>query len=101
MHDAYSPRGELGEAAENLLARASFNPRGRREAPGHGLSPDVIHTKFSELVKLSGASNKLPLVVDLIRTLNPVEAKYVIKIITGDLRIGLKENTVEEAISKA
>src|SRR5262249_20378751 len=30
-----------------------------------------------------------------------VEAKYVIKIITGDLRIGLKENTVEEAIAKA
>src|SRR4029077_15612238 len=31
----------------------------------------------------------------------PAETKYVIKIITGDLRIGLKENTVEEAIAKA
>jgi DNA ligase-1 len=30
-----------------------------------------------------------------------VEVKYVIKIITGELRIGLKENTVEEAIAKA
>ena len=100
MHDAYSARGDLGEAAENLLGAAATR-RGWREAPGEGLNPDAIHTKLSELVKLSGASNKLPLVLDLLSSLNPVEIKYVIKIITGDLRIGLKENTVEEAIAKA
>src|SRR5262249_26526964 len=101
MHAAYSARGDLGEAAENVLVTASPTGRGWREAPGEGLNPDVIHTKFSELVKLSGASNKLPLVLDLLGSLNPVEIKYIIKIITGDLRIGLKENTVEEAIAKA
>ena len=31
----------------------------------------------------------------------PLEAKYIVKIMTGDLRIGLKENLVEEAIAKA
>jgi DNA ligase-1 len=31
----------------------------------------------------------------------PIEAKYIVKIITGDLRIGLKESLVEEAIAKA
>ena len=31
----------------------------------------------------------------------PLEAKYILKIITGDLRIGLKESLVEEAIAKA
>jgi DNA ligase 1 len=130
MHDAYNERGDLGEAAENLLSNASSSGRGWRderseckpdraqpvderseckpdraqpvmEIPGEGLSPAAIQTKFSELVKLSGASNKIPLVIDLLRTLTPIEAKYVIKIITGDLRIGLKENTVEEAIAKA
>src|SRR5436190_15352152 len=44
MHEAYSDRGDLGEAAENLLARAS--ERGRRESPGEGFRPDAIHTKF-------------------------------------------------------
>src|SRR5437867_5933625 len=43
----------------------------------------------------------MPGVLDLFRSLTPAEAKYVIKIITGDLRIGLKENTVEEAIATA
>jgi ATP-dependent DNA ligase len=101
MHQAYSDRGDLGEAAEDLLASASRNGSGRRETPGESLSPDAIQAKFAELVKLSGASNKLPLVLDLLSALNPVEVKYIIKIITGDLRIGLKENTVEEAIAKA
>ena len=43
--------------------------------------------------------------MELLRTLfEPMsagEVKYAIKIITGDLRIGLKESLVEEAIAKA
>src|SRR5437016_1565307 len=95
IHQIYLDRGDLGEMAERLLPSPSG--RGQSEDPG----PAVIQTKFSDLVKLSGASNKMPLVLDLFRSLSPIEAKYVIKIITGDLRIGLKENTVEEAIAKA
>ena len=31
----------------------------------------------------------------------PLEAKYIVKIMTGDLRIGLKESLVEDAIARA
>jgi DNA ligase-1 len=92
IHDVYLERGDLGESAERLLAG--------RPAEGF-LSPAQVQEKFAELVKLSGAANKLPLILDLIRGLTPVETKYAVKIVTGDLRIGLKENTVEEAIAKA
>jgi DNA ligase-1 len=37
----------------------------------------------------------------LLRRAAPIETKYIIKIITGDLRIGLKERLVEEAIAQA
>jgi hypothetical protein len=37
----------------------------------------------------------------LLSEISPLEAKYVVKIMTGDLRIGLKESLVEEAIAKA
>src|SRR5437660_906985 len=90
IHQIYLDRGDLGEMAERLL-----------QGSGEGLSPAAIQSKFSGLVKISGASNKMPAVLDLLRSLSPTEAKYVIKIITGDLRIGLKENTVEEAIARA
>src|SRR5438093_1671893 len=92
IHQIYLDRGDLGELAERLLASPSGS---------EGPNPAIIQSKFSELVKISGASNKMPAVHDLLRSLGPREAKYVIKIITGDLRIGLKENTVEEAIARA
>src|SRR5213593_145218 len=103
IHEIYLDRGDLGEMAERLLA----SPIGARpaalidRAAGEGPNPATIQSKFADLVKLSGASNKMPAVLDLLRSLAPVEVKYVIKIITGDLRIGLKENTVEEAIARA
>ena len=91
IHQNYLDCGDLGEMAERLLSSSSaVSP-----------TPAAIQAKFSELVKISGASNKMPAVVDLLRSLGPVEVKYVIKIVTGDLRIGLKENTVEEAIARA
>jgi DNA ligase-1 len=37
----------------------------------------------------------------LLSRATPLEAKYLIKIITGDLRIGLKESLVEEGIAQA
>jgi DNA ligase-1 len=92
IHDIYLERGDLGEMAERLLTRHTAEA---------ALCPAQVQATFAELVKISGASNKLPALLDLFRCLTAPEAKYVIKIITGDLRIGLKENTVEEAIAKA
>ena len=104
IHQIYLDRGDLGEMAERLLASPSGRGRGdsqQADAAGEGPNPATIQSQFSDLVKLSGAANKLPAVLDLFRSLSALEAKYVIKIITGDLRIGLKENTVEEAIARA
>src|SRR2546426_11160546 len=86
IHQIYLERGDLGEMAERLLAR---------HAAEASWSPSQVHGIFAELVKISGAANKVPALLDLFRSLTAPEAKYVIKIITGDLRIGLKENTVE------
>jgi len=36
-----------------------------------------------------------------LKRISPLEAKFLVKILTGDLRIGLKEGLVEEAIAKA
>src|SRR5437762_1848141 len=91
IHKIYLDRGDLGEMAERLLAG---------HAAEGSLSPAGVQSKFAELVNISGAA-KLPMVGELLRSLTPTETKYVIKVITGDLRIGLKENTVEEAIARA
>src|SRR5205823_6188358 len=48
-----------------------------------------------------GPADKSALVRELLSQVTPLEAKYILKIMTGDLRIGLKESLVEEAIAKA
>jgi DNA ligase-1 len=60
-----------------------------------------VQRAFRQIAVARGAAAKGALLRDLLSRATPLEAKYIIKIITGDLRIGLKESLVEEAIAKA
>jgi len=90
---AYRRHGDLGAAAEELL---------QSRAPSGGtITVAGLSAAFDELARTSRAELKLRLIEDLLRRSTPVEAKYIVKVITGDLRIGLKESLVEEAIAAA
>ncbi len=56
---------------------------------------------FEELQKIRGPIAKGDRLEKTLAALTPLEASYVVKILTGDLRIGLKEGLVEEAIASA
>jgi DNA ligase 1 len=56
---------------------------------------------FGELSETRGPLDKRALLKERLARLDPLAAKYLIKIITGDLRIGLKEGLVEEALAAA
>jgi DNA ligase-1 len=56
---------------------------------------------FGELAATRGPLDKKTLLQERLARLDPLAAKYLIKIITGDLRIGLKEGLVEEAVAAA
>lgn len=90
---AYRRYGDLGAAAEEVL-------QGRAPATS-AISVAEVAAIFDQLARTSRAEHKLMLVEDLLRRATPAEAKYIVKIITGDLRIGLKESLVEEAIAAA
>jgi DNA ligase-1 len=88
---AYRKHGDLGAVAGDILAE--------RPAQGVGIL-EVAHT-FRQIAAARGPAAKAALVRDLLARATPLEAKYIVKIMTGDLRIGLKESLVEEAIAKA
>ncbi len=56
---------------------------------------------FESLHLARGPLQKTALLEARLATLDPLEASYLVKILTGDLRIGLKEGLVEEAIASA
>jgi DNA ligase-1 len=88
---AYRRHGDLGAVAGDILPQHA----------GQGLTVLGTENTFRQVAATRGAEPKVALVRDLLTCATPLEAKYVIKIMTGDLRIGLKESLVEEAVAKA
>ncbi|MCW5981607.1 MAG: ATP-dependent DNA ligase [Bryobacteraceae bacterium] len=92
MESSYRRHGDLGAMTEELL-------RGRSASGGVSLSE--VAQAFETLAARRGPEQKLAALETLLGRAEPLVAKYIVKIITGDLRIGLKESLVEEAIAHA
>jgi DNA ligase 1 len=56
---------------------------------------------ISRLSEMRGTKNKTGLLASVLRGATPLEAKYLVKLLAGDLRIGLREGLVEDAIARA
>jgi DNA ligase-1 len=84
--------GEAGTAAEIALADNA--------APLPTLTLRDVLGAFEALVEARGPSRKRPVLAALLRRATPVEAKYIIKIMGGDLRIGLQEGQLEDALAR-
>ncbi len=91
---AYRKHGDLGSAACDML-----EGRNGRRIP-ECISLADVRRAFDEIATTRTATVKATLLKALLERATPLEAKYILKIITGELRIGLKESLVEEAIAK-
>src|SRR5438270_126075 len=91
LSEAYRRHGDLGAVAAEVLPAIN----------GRDLSVAEIQARFRQIAAARGPVDKSALVRELLSQVTPLEAKYILKIMTGDLRIGLKESLVEEAIAKA
>jgi DNA ligase-1 len=56
---------------------------------------------FDRLAATSGATAKRAILAELLRKVNAQGARYIVKILTNELRIGLVEGLVESSIAKA
>jgi DNA ligase 1 len=99
---AYREHGDLGAVAGAVLPSEMKWGNGCPRASSANENPvSKIQLTFREIAAARGPATKAVLVRKLLSEVSPLEAKYIVKIITGDLRIGLKESLVEEAIAKA
>lgn len=87
-----SSHGDAGKTAFEVLEnRTAPEPFGILQ------SRDLFET----LQKARGPIAKKDLLASRLTRLSAPEAQYIVKILTGDLRIGLREGLVEEAIAAA
>ncbi|MGA2372894.1 MAG: ATP-dependent DNA ligase [Candidatus Korobacteraceae bacterium] len=90
---AYRERGDLGAAAYDvLLAKAPASPT---------ITLQEVRAAFDRIAETRTATAKAAVLKSLLERATALEAKYILKIITGELRVGLKESLVEEAIARA
>src|SRR6202044_2061551 len=95
---AYRRHGDLGAAAYDLLA-AQGSGGGTQNSEGLSLT-DGAET-FAGMAVARTTAVRAALVEGLLRRASPLEAKYLLKLMLGDMRIGVKQSLVEEAIAFA
>ena len=96
---SYLKHGDLGEVAEELLAHKKEQPLFAAE-----LSLRDLEEGFARLRSAKGhgsGSAKRRIVKSLLLAATPLEGKYLVKALTGEMRTGLVTGLLEEAIAAA
>jgi len=91
---AYRRHGDLGAGAFDLYVA--------HVAGGDGsLTLVDVGDAFAGMATAKTTAIRAALVEGLLRRATPLEAKYLLKLMLGDMRIGVKQSLVEEAIAAA
>jgi DNA ligase 1 len=96
LRPRYVRLGDSGEVAFEAFAEA-----GRREAAEPTFTLAEVESLVERLSETRGTKNKRGVLVEALRRATPLEAKYLVKLLVGDLRIGLQEGLVEDAVARA
>ena len=96
LAEAYDRSSDLGLAVADVLS-------GVGHAPDRTASPTLaeVAAAYAQIESSSGPAAKGATLRSLLARSDPVTAKYVVKVLSGELRIGLREGLVEAAIAKA
>ncbi len=89
--------GDLGEVAAELM-------RGRRQITlfSQPLTVERVFEKIKSLPDLTGEGSmdrKIGVVAELLSDATPLEAKFVVRTVLGDLRVGIAEGRMRDAIA--
>lgn len=91
--------GDIGDAAERQLAKKKQSTFFTRT-----LTVEHVYETLDKMAKTSGSGavdSKMALLAGLLSDASPKEAKYLIRTVTGNLRLGIADMTVLEALAIA
>lgn len=98
----FSKTGDIGTATRMVFENSRVNKQTALfEKP---LTIGQVQQSFVRIAETSGAGSKERkerLIEALLSQASPLEAKYLVKIFTGEMRTGFYEGLMEQAVSKA
>lgn len=97
--NAWKEIGDLGKVAEKFTTNKK-----QTTLQSHVITTQKVLDNLRKLPELEGkgtVNKKLFLITELLTSASPIEAKYIVRTLIGDLRIGAQESTIRESISDA
>ena len=95
LRPRYVRLGDAGDVAHEVF----LETKAANTAPTLTLA--ATEQFVERLSQTRGAKSKKASVVEALRGATALEAKYLVKLLAGDLRIGLKEGLVEDSVARA
>ena len=96
LRPRYVRLGDSGEVAYEAMREA-----GRDEVNRPTFTLAGVESLIALLSETRGTKNKRAQLAETFARATALEAKYLVKLLVGDLRIGLKEGLVEDAVARA
>lgn len=96
---AFRKKGDLGEVAATLLGK-----KAQQTLTSRKLSVRDVYRIFDKIAKSTGSGSidvKLRFLSSLMNDASPREAKYIIRMALGKLRLGVADMTILEALASA
>jgi len=96
IEDEWRKTGDLGKVAENLIGKKSQATLFSRD-----LSVKKVFENLRKLAELEGigtVDKKIKLVAELLTSASPKEAKYIVRTVLEELRVGVGEGSLRDAL---
>jgi DNA ligase-1 len=94
--EAYQKKGDMGEVAQQLAAKGSVKSA--------KMSVGEVVVLLTEITKTSGEGSvekKVTLLSNLLKQLDSISVKFVTRIVLGNLRLGIGDPTILDALALA
>ncbi len=99
IENEYKKRGDIGQISENLLKTKTQTTLFKRE-----LNVIDVYEGLDKIARTSGSGSsdtKVRILSGLLTDASPKEAKYIMRMITGKMRMGVADMTIIDALSQA
>lgn len=99
IENTYHKTGDIGESTKIAIDKKS-----QTSLYPNPLTVERVFDTFYKIANVSGKGSldiKIKHIVSLLNDSNPIEAKYIIRTITGNLRLGVADYTVLDALALA
>ncbi|MGM5487982.1 MAG: ATP-dependent DNA ligase [Nanobdellota archaeon] len=96
INEQWKKHGDLGTAASHLIGKKQ-----QSTLFSTPLTVSKVHKNLQKLATMTGTgsvSHKIKLISELLTSASPIEAKYIVRTILEDLRIGIAQSSIRDAL---